>query len=160
MVMLVYLSFLLLLYTRLLKAGAAGSANTTRSWNCCKHSCSWPGAGNVSRPVKTCDRSNSIRADYVNASSCDDGGEAYACADLQPWPIDNTTSYGFAAVQLSGETEKAWCCACYNLTFTSDVLQNRKMMVQAVSSTSGDSSTFDLQVGVLSKECLAMESAE
>ena len=158
MVMLVYLSFLLLLYTRLLKAETAGSANTTRSWNCCKHSCSWPGAGNFSNPVKTCDRSNIALADYASSSSCGDGG-AYACADLQPWRIDDTTSYGFAAVQLPGETT-TWCCACYKLIFTSGNLQNHKMVVQAVSKTDGVYNTFDLQVGVISNECLAMESAE
>lgn len=164
MSMLVYLSFFILLHTRLLKIGAAKTALTTRSWNCCKHSCSWPGVGNVSSPVKTCDRGNTPLplTDYAKPSSCNnppDGG-AYACAHLQPWQ-NNTISYGFAAIQLAGENATAWCCACYSLTFTSGLLQNRRMVVQAVSiTTSASNNAFDLQVRMLFKQCLAMDAAE
>lgn len=147
-----YLPFTLIL-VQLLPLGATKSARTTRSWNCCKPSCSWPDVANVTNPVTSCDRGNTPLTDYAQTSSCDkppDGG-AFACADQHPWQIDEKTSYGFAAVQLVGEDRSEWCCACYRLTFTSGRLPNRTMVVQAVSLTApADIDTFDLYVLILS----------
>ncbi|KAL8674350.1 MAG: hypothetical protein Q9168_001210 [Polycauliona sp. 1 TL-2023] len=67
-------------------------------------------------------------------------GGGYACADQYPWQVNDTTSYGFAAVHLGEADKSAWCCARYPLDFTSELvqnpLQNRTMVVQAVSVTS------------------------
>ena len=128
-------------------AKAVRSAFTTRGWNCCKSSCSWPGVANVTKPVTACNGRNLRLKDYGRSSSCEIGG-AYACADQHPWQIDDTTSYGFAAAEFVGEDITAWCCACYKLTFISGLLQSRTMVVQAVSRTTlkESSDTFALMV--------------
>lgn len=143
------LSLAILLLLSKTTVETVNSALTTRSWNCCKPSCSWPRVANVTSPVKACDASNNMLTDYEKQSSCDNPttGGAYACADEHPWQIDDTTSYGFAAVRLEGEDRSTWCCACYNLTFTSGLLLNRTMVIQAVSMVSGiRTNTFDLFV--------------
>ena len=143
------LSLAIILFLSENTVGATKSARTTRSWNCCKPSCSWQRVANVSNPVKVCDASNNMLADYEKPSSCDNptAGGAYACADEQPWQIDDALSYGFAAVSLQGQDKSTWCCACYNLTFTSGLLRNRTMVIQAVSAVSGlEDNTFDLFV--------------
>lgn len=117
--------------------GDAGSASTVRSWDCCKPSCSWKGAADVSAPVAACDGTNQILKNFDEDSSCG-GGKAYLCANQQPWQIDARTSYGFAAVQLQGQDRSAWCCACYHLTFTSGHAQNQSMVVQAISMSPGN----------------------
>lgn len=122
------------------------SAFTTRSWNCCKPSCSWSGVANVTQPVTACDTTNIPLSDPKVQSSCD-GGDAYACANLSPVQINETMSYGFAGVQLEGEDKSGWCRACYGLTFTSGLVRNRTMVVQAVSLVTGTQvNTFDLFV--------------
>lgn len=139
--------------TQPLPIEAATSARTTRSWNCCKPSCAWPDVANVTNPVKSCDRTNTPLTDYTRTSSCDkplDGG-AFTCASQHPWQIDDRTSYGFAALQLVGKDRSEWCCACFNLTFTSGLLQNRTMVVQAMSLTGpAETDTFDLYVLLIS----------
>ncbi|KAF8539056.1 RlpA-like double-psi beta-barrel-protein domain-containing protein-containing protein [Trichophaea hybrida] len=44
--------------------------------------------------------------------------------------IDAHTSYSYAPVSLSSGQESGWCCACYELTFTSDTVVRKKMVVQ------------------------------
>lgn len=69
------------------------------------------------------------------------------CSDQSPWAVSDTLSYGFAATTISGGTEASWCCACYELTFTSGAVAGKKMVVQATN-TGGDlgSNQFDLAV--------------
>ncbi|KAI1331041.1 RlpA-like double-psi beta-barrel-protein domain-containing protein-containing protein [Xylariaceae sp. FL0255] len=69
------------------------------------------------------------------------------CSDQSPWAIDENTAYGWAAVNIAGETEMTWCCACYELTFTSGPVSGKKLIVQA-SNTGDDLSTnqFDLAI--------------
>ena len=45
-----------------INGGASGSGKTTRYWDCCKASCSWPGKGSV-KPVNTCDKNNNFLSD-------------------------------------------------------------------------------------------------
>ena len=61
--------------------------------------------------------------------------------------IDNDTSYGYAAVKLAGNQESGWCCACYELTFTSGPVKGKRMVVQATN-TGGDlgDNHFDLAI--------------
>lgn len=86
----------------------------------------------------------------VNASSCR-GGSAYQCSTESPWAVTNDLAYGYASVNLIGETEASWCCACYELTFTSGPVIGKKMIVQATN-TGGDlvGNQFDLSVISLS----------
>lgn len=63
--------------------------------------------------------------------------DAFTCNSNIPWAIDDDLAYGFAAAHLSGQSEADWCCKCYQLTFTSDPVNGKKMIVQ-VTNTGGD----------------------
>lgn len=80
-------------------------------------------------------------------SGCEEGGAAYMCSSQAPWAVDKNLAYGFAAVRTEGQIETDWCCACYELTFTSGPAQGKKMVVQATN-TGGDlgSNHFDIAV--------------
>ena len=69
------------------------------------------------------------------------------CSTQQPWAVSDTLAYGFAATTISGGTEASWCCACYELTFTSTAIAGKTMIVQATN-TGGDlgANQFDLAV--------------
>ena len=114
-------------------AALTGSGNSTRGWNCCKPSCSWQGKANVTSPVATCNKDNTPLTDISATSACGNG-TAYGCADRAPWQVDNATAYGYAAVVITGKVEADWCCACFELTFTSGPARGRKMTVQSVDS--------------------------
>jgi len=128
-------------------AQASGTGTTTRYWDCCKASCGWTGKASVSNPVMSCDSSDSDLTDYGAKSACDGGGPAYMCTDQSPWAVSDTLAYGFAATTIAGGTESSWCCACYQLTFTSGAVAGKTMIVQATN-TGGDlgSNQFDLAV--------------
>jgi hypothetical protein len=89
----------------------AAFARTTRYWDCCKPSCSWPGKAQVSHPVNTCNKQDQYIG-FNDANACD-GGESYACSNQTPWAVDDNLAYGFAAAKLAGKSERDWCCACY-----------------------------------------------
>lgn len=67
-----------------------------------------------------------------------------------PWAVTPDLAYGFAAVSISGGNEASWCCACYEITFTSGPVAGKKMIVQATN-TGGDlgSNHFDIAVSFL-----------
>jgi hypothetical protein len=69
------------------------------------------------------------------------------CSNESPWAVSETLSYGYAAVNIAGGNEASWCCACYELTFTSTAIAGKKMIVQATN-TGGDlgSNQFDINV--------------
>ncbi len=48
-----------------------------------------------------------IHPDVYAQSGCTTG-DAYACANTQPWVINANLSYGFAAANLKGEQEPDW----------------------------------------------------
>merc|ERR1712032_1563608 len=75
---------------------------TTGYWDCCKPSCSWPGKGNVNRPVATCDAQSHKKLPGFNDKSVCDGGSAASCKDNQPFVYSNALSMGFAAAAVSG----------------------------------------------------------
>lgn len=121
----------------------SGEALTTRYWDCCKPSCGWKGKADFSNPVESCTADNKPTDDTAG-TGCN-GGTAFQCADQQPWAINDTLSYGFAGVYIlpaltHGGIEDAWCCACYQLDFTSDPLIGKSMIVQA-SNTAYDITT-------------------
>ncbi|KAI1498025.1 glycoside hydrolase family 45 protein [Biscogniauxia marginata] len=124
--------------------GASGTGTTTRYWDCCKPSCAWSGKAPVSAPVKTCDKSDSPLPDPDAKSGCDGGG-AFTCTNYSPWAVDDSLAYGFAATALSGGDESSWCCACFQLEFTSGPVAGKKMIVQSTN-TGGDlgSNQFDI----------------
>jgi len=69
------------------------------------------------------------------------------CSNQSPWAINDTVSYGFAAVKLAGSSESQWCCQCYELTFTTGPVKGKKFVIQAVN-TGGDlgQNHFDLAI--------------
>lgn len=135
----------------LIHAQASGSGTTTRYWDCCKASCGWSKKATLatgSNPVSSCDISNNPLTDYNAVSYCaSSSGTAFMCGSQTPWAVSDTLSYGFAATTISGGTEASWCCACYQLTFTSGPVAGKQMIVQATN-TGGDlgSNQFDLAV--------------
>jgi len=128
---------------------ASGTGTTTRYWDCCKASCGWPGKitlASGSNPVTSCDINDNPLTDYNAVSGCD-SGVAYMCSNESPWAVSEDLAYGFAAVSIAGGTEASWCCACYELTFTSGAVAGKKWVVQATN-TGGDlsSNQFDLSI--------------
>lgn len=69
------------------------------------------------------------------------------CTNQSPWAVSSTLSYGFAATNIAGGSESSWCCACYQLTFTSGAVAGKTMIVQSTN-TGGDlgNNQFDLAV--------------
>ncbi|KAG2232456.1 hypothetical protein INT48_005173 [Thamnidium elegans] len=129
-----------------LNGGKSGSGSTTRYWDCCKASCSWPGKASVSGPVDTCGKNGISILDDNTQSGCNGGG-GYMCNNNQPWAVNDGLAYGFAAASIAGSSESGWCCGCYELTFTSGPVTGKKMVVQ-VTNTGGDlgQNHFDLQM--------------
>jgi hypothetical protein len=128
-------------------AAVSGSGTTTRYWDCCKPSCSWSNKATLSTgPVLTCDKDDNPLSSPDVKSACD-GGSAYMCSNESPWAVTDDLAYGYAAVHIAGGTENSWCCACYELTFTSGPVQGKKMVVQATN-TGGDlgDNHFDISV--------------
>ncbi|KAG9244716.1 glycoside hydrolase family 45 protein [Calycina marina] len=139
--------FALLPYLLHATAQVSGSGTTTRYWDCCKPSCGWPGKltlASGATPVLSCDINDKSLEDMNAVSGCNGGG-AYTCTDQSPWAVSETLSYGFAATTIAGGTEASWCCACYQLTFTSGAVAGKQLIVQATN-TGGDlgSNQFDL----------------
>jgi hypothetical protein len=130
----------------------SGEAITTRFWDCCKPSCGWNGKAQVSSPVASC-TADDKPTDVAAGTGCN-GGTAFQCSNQQPWAINDTLSYGYAGVFIKpdlthGGIEDAWCCACYQLDFTSEPLIGKSIIVQA-SNTAYDITTtnrFSLAVG-------------
>lgn len=128
-----FIFYILLLSQVSVQAGGVARmtrGRTTRYWDCCKPSCSWPGKAITTRPVLTCSASGVRQYDPNLRSGCLEGGVAFACSNQGPWTVNSTLSYGFAAANLNAKTEKDWCCRCYELTFASSTLRGKKMVVQ------------------------------
>jgi len=143
----------LLPYFLQVSAQASGSGSTTRYWDCCKASCGWTGKTSLASgasPVKSCDKSDNPLSDFNAKSGCQSGGSAFMCTNQSPWAVSDTLSYGFAATTIAGGSESSWCCACYELTFTSGPVSGKKLVVQATN-TGGDlgANQFDLAVSSL-----------
>lgn len=116
-----------------LQWNVSGEAGTARFWDCCKPSCAWKFKADVNQPVEACAIDGLTRENVEAGTGCN-GGKAFQCTDQQPWAVNDTFSYGFAGAYLmeaSNELEDAWCCACYQLEFTSDPLLGKTMIVQA-----------------------------
>lgn len=121
----------------------SGEGITTRFWDCCKPSCAWKAKADFNRPVLSCSADD--KPTDIDAGTGCNGGSAYQCSNQQPWKVNDTLSYGFAGVFIvpgltGGKIEDAWCCACYQLDFTSDPLKGKTLIVQA-SNTAYDVST-------------------
>ena len=128
---------------------------TTRYWDCCKPSCSWPGKALFSAPVRDCTKDGILTDDSNQQSGCN-GGTSYTCIDQQPWIVNNQLAFGFAAGKLAGQSEADSCCACYELYFTGEdnqggnsarAIAGKRLVVQSTN-TGGDlgENHFDLMI--------------
>jgi hypothetical protein len=121
-------------------SGPWRTGRTTRYWDSCKASCSWPGkvpSDLLARgPVKSCDaRGNRIGS---NEQSGCQRGPSYACLDAQPW-VENGVLHAFAA-------SNQRCCMCYEMILQSGPSSGKRMLVQVTNS--GEdlvNDQFDLQ---------------
>jgi len=147
--------FCALSLTTLIVISECDVGKTTRYWDCCKASCAWPHKFDSidDHLVRTCTKDGkpipfeidpTKHPNIYETNGCT-AGTAFMCADQQPWIINSSLSYGYAAAHLKGQTEAEWCCACYELTFST--LGNKKFIVQ-ITNTGGDlgDNHFDLQI--------------
>ena len=105
-----FISFLLLAAPTAVLA-VSGTGHSTRYWDCCKPSCTWPGKAAVNSPALTCDKNDNPLNPNVQ-SGCNGGG-AFTCSNNSPWAVNDNLAYGFAATAINGGNEGSWCCACY-----------------------------------------------
>lgn len=103
-------------------------AVTTRYYDCCKPSCSWPGKAAVTRPVASCSADNRVISSN-SVSGCEPGGVAFNCDRQTSFAINSSLSYGFVAAKVSQLTERELCCSCWELLFTSGPVKGKRMIV-------------------------------
>mmetsp|Transcript_6459 Transcript_6459/g.19616 ORF Transcript_6459/g.19616 Transcript_6459/m.19616 type:complete len:451 (+) Transcript_6459:30-1382(+) len=102
---------------------------TTGYWDCCKPSCSWPGKGNVDRPVRSCEaETGATLSDYNTVSVCD-AGTAASCSDNIPFIRSEEVTMGFAAAAVCAEDAESCpsglngdenCGQCFELEWTDE----------------------------------------
>lgn len=122
------------------------SGTTSRSWDCCKASCSWDGKVQAGAPIKSCSKDGHSQIDKNEKSGCD-GGKSYMCLDQTPWAVNDQLSYGFASAKIKEKTEKDLCGQCYKLKFTSQAVSGKEMIVQVTNTRNNLSDDhFDLLI--------------
>ncbi|CAH1115089.1 unnamed protein product [Psylliodes chrysocephalus] len=139
--------------------GRSGNGKTTRYWDCCKPSCAWK--ENIRtrdmKPVNTCAKNGRNTLSPSVQSGCN-GGSAYMCNNNQPWAVNNTLGYGFAAASFAGGVDTNMCCACFKVDFT-DQIAGKSMVIQVTNTGSDLSSNhFDIAlpgggVGIFNAGC-------
>ncbi|XP_072377559.1 endoglucanase-like [Diabrotica undecimpunctata] len=108
--------------------GLSGVGTTTRYWDCCKPTCSWPGNVEYKKPVKACKADGENANDPENESGCI-GGQSYICTKQSGFEINATLAYGYVAARFHGTTRNM-CCSCVLFSFQPQELANKKMLVQ------------------------------
>lgn len=102
--------FLILVLSAICLVGVTFAAHgrTTRYWDCCKSSCSWGDKARVSQPVLTCAKDGNTPVEHEVTNVCGGGGlpgKAYMCNNQQPWTVNSSLAFGFAAASISGQNE-------------------------------------------------------
>ncbi|XP_057652375.1 endoglucanase-like [Diorhabda carinulata] len=146
--------------------GVSGNGITTRYWDCCKASCSW--VDNIDtpdqKPVNSCLKDGETIAPITDYSGCGEGGTAFTCNNNQPFLVNSTLSYGFAAASFTGGLDYSMCCACVLLSFEGQ-LKGKQFLVQVTNSGETLSvNQFDLDipgggVGIYPQGCMAQWNA-
>lgn len=151
-------------HIEVIPGGKSGKGITTRYWDCCKPSCASQYWVKNSKPIASCavDGKTNILTD--DKSGCEDGGDAYMCTNQQPWVVNKTLAYGFAAVSFTGGVDTTLCCICLLLNFEGQ-LKGKQMLVQ-YTNTGGPLAVnqFDLAlpgggVGIFPKGCMKQWNA-
>nr|ADU33285.1 endo-beta-1,4-glucanase [Chrysomela tremula] len=133
------------------QGGLSGTGITTRYWDCCKPSCSWADHVTYTKnatPVTSCSVDGVTEIDAGIQSGCaeDGSGSSYTCSNQQPFIVNSTLAYGFAAASFIGGEDYGWCCSCMLLSFQGQ-LAGKQMLVQ-VTNTGSPLSTnqFDIEI--------------
>lgn len=121
--------------------GMTGDGVTTRYWDCSKPSCCWYEnlPSTVKNPARSCDIDGNTTVSPHWQSSCEPGAEppvSYMCSDQQPYIVNSTLSYGFAAASFTGGNDTSKCCSCMLLSFKGQ-LEGKHHLVQ-ITNTGGD----------------------
>ncbi|XP_030751361.1 endoglucanase-like [Sitophilus oryzae] len=126
--------------------GVSGSGTTTRYWDCCKPSCAWKENVETASPVASCAADGVTTVDPSTRSGCDSDGSSYTCNNQQPWVVNSTFAFGFAAASFTGGADNSQCCICVQLSFLSTITE--KTLVVQVTNTGADlgSNHFDIQL--------------
>ncbi|XP_057655148.1 endoglucanase-like [Diorhabda carinulata] len=139
--------------------GKSGYGTTTRYWDCCKPSCSWKENINTPdmTPIASCAADGVTKLDPSVQSGCA-GGTSYMCNNQQPFAVNETLGYGFAAVSFSGGADTNLCCSCYLVKFL-DQIQDKQLVLQ-FTNTGGDlgANQFDIAlpgggIGIFNQGC-------
>src|SRR5574344_1635261 len=126
-------------YKSLLASGGSGTGWSSRYWDACKPSCSWPGNVDTTseatyqagyRTTRNCNIHDIEIPTYTLAkavqqywigyqgtnSACGSGSAgAFACTDMAPIEVNDTLSYGYVAGP--GSTSAGACGKCYHIQF-------------------------------------------
>src|SRR5574344_1396307 len=126
-------------YNSLLESGGSGTGWSSRYWDACKPSCSWPGNVDTTseatyqagyRTTRNCNIHDIEIPPYTLAkavqqywigyqgtnSACGSGSAgAFACTDMAPIEVNDTLSYGYVAGP--GSTSAGACGKCYHIQF-------------------------------------------
>ncbi len=140
---------LLSFFSNILALNVEGTAITTRYFDCCLPSCSYPSKADYSSLLKSA-KSDGTSGNANGPSGCITTSKDASFTDSKQVPIaiDDSHSIGFVATgSLNGKTEKDLCCSCILLTFTSGPVIGKTMTVQ-VTNTGGDlnSDHFDIAI--------------
>ncbi|KAG5878797.1 hypothetical protein JTB14_026061 [Gonioctena quinquepunctata] len=114
--------------------GVSGWGTTTRYWDCCKPTCSWPGNVEYKSPVRSCKADGVNTQDPETQSGCV-GGQSYICTNQAQFVVNDTLAMGFVAASFLN-TKRNMCCSCVMFSFKNE-LAHKKMILQ-VTNTGSD----------------------
>lgn len=156
-------SFVFNFFSQISAVYVEGSAITTRYFDCCLPSCSYPSKADYSSLLKS-EKSDGTPGNANGPSGCISTSKDASFTDSKQVPvaIDNNHSIGFvAAGPLNGKTERDLCCSCVQLIFTSGPVIGKTMTVQ-ITNTGQDiqsSDHFDIAIpgagaGIFTQGCI------
>lgn len=125
---------------------AVDNGHATRYWDCCRISESYSNkaAGGYKKgPAKTCLKDGVTPNTNPNAVSGCNGGNAFACNDMQPWVSTQHSNIAYTFSSRNATDEAAYACSCYEVK-----LANGKTMVTQVTNVGYDvgSNQFDVAI--------------
>ena len=109
-----------------------GTAITTRYFDCCLPSCSYPSKASYSSYLKSIKKDGSA-GNENGPSGCISTANDASFTDVNqvPFAVDDNTAMGFVATSpLNGKSEMDLCCSCLLLTFTDGAAKDKTMTVQ------------------------------
>ncbi|XP_072379624.1 endoglucanase-like [Diabrotica undecimpunctata] len=116
--------------------GLSGSGTTTRYWDCCKPTCSWPGNVNYKTPVKSCQADGITAINSETQSGCV-GGAAYVCTNQAQRSVNDSIALGFVAAKFIN-TKRNMCCSCIVFRFKPAELAHKQMVLQVTNTGNDD----------------------